>query len=111
MRRLERSRCAVLPLVLKGKWYDMIERGFKKEEYRDATPYWEKRIKNWMGRRFIAHVVEFRHGYAKDARRIAFMACAIIRPRKYLEPHRGWGEPEGPRFVIEIGEQVWLTDD
>lgn len=40
MRKLKRSECAVLTLVLKGKWYDMIEGGEKREEYRDSTPYW-----------------------------------------------------------------------
>lgn len=33
-----------LDLVLKGKWYDMIESGEKKEEYRAKTPYWVKRL-------------------------------------------------------------------
>ena len=27
MRKLKRSKCAILPLVLKRKWYDMIECG------------------------------------------------------------------------------------
>ena len=33
-----------LHLVLKGKWYDMIASGEKTEEYREAKPYWIKRI-------------------------------------------------------------------
>ena len=37
MIELKRSSCAILPLVLKGKWFDMIERGEKREEYRMAT--------------------------------------------------------------------------
>ena len=43
MIELKRSSCAILPLVLKGKWFDMIERGEKREEYRMATDYWLKR--------------------------------------------------------------------
>lgn len=39
MIEIERSRCAVLPLVLKGKWFDMIARGEKREEYRAVTDY------------------------------------------------------------------------
>lgn len=31
-------------LVLKHIWYDMIDSGEKKEEYRDFTPYWCKRF-------------------------------------------------------------------
>ena len=34
----------VLHLVLKSKWYDMIESGIKKEEYREIKPYWIKRL-------------------------------------------------------------------
>ena len=33
-----------LDLILKGKWYDMIDAGIKKEEYRDIKPYWIKRL-------------------------------------------------------------------
>lgn len=34
----------VLDLVLKSKWYDMINSGEKKEEYREFKPYWIKRL-------------------------------------------------------------------
>lgn len=33
-----------LDLVLKKKWYDMIDSGIKTEEYREITPYWFTRI-------------------------------------------------------------------
>lgn len=33
-----------LHLVLKKKWYDMIENGIKKEEYREIKSYWIKRL-------------------------------------------------------------------
>ena len=36
MIKLERKRCAILSLVLKGKWYDLIASGVKREEYRAA---------------------------------------------------------------------------
>ena len=32
----------ILHLNLKAKWYDMIESGIKKEEYREIKPFWEK---------------------------------------------------------------------
>lgn len=34
----------ILDLVLKAKWYDMIERGEKRDEYRDKKTYWAKRL-------------------------------------------------------------------
>ena len=33
-----------LDLVLKKKWYDMIESGEKTEEYREIKPFWVKRL-------------------------------------------------------------------
>jgi uncharacterized protein len=33
-----------LHLILKSKWYEMIESGVKREEYRDVKPYWTKRL-------------------------------------------------------------------
>lgn len=33
-----------LHLVLKKKWYDMIASGEKKEEYRDISTYYQKRL-------------------------------------------------------------------
>lgn len=34
----------VLKLVLKYKWYDMIEAGLKPEEYRSCNEYWLRRL-------------------------------------------------------------------
>lgn len=34
----------ILDLPLKAKWYNMIESGEKKEEYRELKPYWQKRL-------------------------------------------------------------------
>lgn len=33
----------ILELPLKKEWYDMIERGEKREEYREYKEYWFKR--------------------------------------------------------------------
>lgn len=34
----------VLHLVLKAQWYNMIESGEKREEYREMKPYWLQRL-------------------------------------------------------------------
>lgn len=41
----------VLELPLKGKRYDMIASGEKREEYREIKPYWEKRLVDYNGLR------------------------------------------------------------
>lgn len=52
----------ILDLVLKGKWYDMIERGAKLEEYREIKPYWDRRLFS----RPYTHV-RFRRGYTSKS--------------------------------------------
>ncbi len=115
------SKCAVLSLVLTGKWFDMIESGEKREEYRLPTEYWRKRLHNW-DRKFTSEttpVVEFRRGYAKDAPRIACWCLGLetssgLMPYAYVETtfdkpiHPEWGEPTEPHFVIQLGGRVTL---
>ena len=122
MDEIKREKCAILSLVLKGKWYDMIEHGGKREEYRDATKYWRIRLHNW-DKRFTAHntpVVEFRRGYAHDAPRMAFWCLGVetvsgMMPYAYVDAasdkprHPEWGEPEKPHFFVELGGRVTLT--
>lgn len=121
MLKLDRIDCAILPLVLKGKWFDMIASGEKYEEYRLPTEYWRKRLHNW-DLRFNAKttpVVEFRRGYAKDALRIAYWCLGIetssgLMPYAYVDDaadkrlHPEWGEPKEPHFFILLGDRVTL---
>ena len=53
-------------LPLKSEWYNMIESGVKKEEYREIKEYWLARLadKNY-------DYVQFSYGYTK--RTIKFM--------------------------------------
>ena len=103
-----RRKCVILPLVLKGKWYDMIASGEKREEYRDYSAYWEKRINNWCDKRGL-HVVEFRLGYAKDAPKMWFTVGEVFL-RREAHTHT-WGEPPGTHFAIVLKSRVELIDD
>ncbi len=107
MRRLKRSDCAILPLVLKRKWFDEVRLGGKREEYRAATPYWAVRLSNWQ-RSSRRHVVEFRLGYAKDAPRVAFASPWHIAAADCRHPE--WGEPTTLHYVILLGERVELGE-
>ena len=117
MKKLKRKECAVLPLVLTGRWYAMIESGAKREEYRADTPYWNKRISNWCVKSLDLigdkgtvgdPVVEFRLGYAKDAPRMAFCATGLRGPDCRNHCHVEWGEPRTPHWAIELGARVQL---
>jgi hypothetical protein len=113
MKTLDRSKCSILPLVLKKRWFDMVALGQKKEEYRDFTKYWQSRIWNWEKRAVLARipmVIEFRLGYAAHATRTAFLlADGRHWVRFYRFPHPDWGEPQDPHFVLPLGERVKLV--
>ena len=119
--KFKRSDCAILPLVLKAYWFNMIACGGKREEYRLATGYWQRRLWNW-NRAFRPGrlaVVEFRLGYAATAPRMAFWPMGLetasgMLPFAFVEPDSGklrhpeWGEPADAHFVIELGGRVEL---
>ena len=108
MRTPRRSECAVLPLVLKGKWYDMIASGEKREEYRDATPYWRKRIMKWLYDPREKHIVAFSRGYRKPD--MFFWACTSWNT--YIGGGRAqWGEPEAEHYKIDLLERVELEEE
>lgn len=109
MKQLKRSECAILPLILKGKWYDMIDSGKKKEEYRDNKLFWRKRITNVIykaGNEDEPIVVAFSHGYKKQD--MFYVADRIFF--RDGSNHPEWGEPETRHYVIELGERVELVD-
>lgn len=127
--KLKRSKCVVLSLVLKRQWYDLIESGAKKIEWR-RVDYWMDRVYKWFRKsnsEDLVPVVEFRHGYAKDARRMAFV-CGWLWNREerrftYCTPPYVWQSADTPvqhpelgetpieRVAILIGERIELIDD
>lgn len=65
MEKLKRSNCVVFPLVLTGKWYRMISSGEKTEEYRDITPRYNARFKNFRIKCMDRDVDVHGHGYLR----------------------------------------------
>ena len=51
----------ILYLTLKRHWFDEIYSGRKKNEYRDMTDYWSKRL---LGR--VYDEIHFRNGYTES---------------------------------------------
>tara|TARA_Y100000361_G_C10846812_1_gene182344 strand:+ start:62 stop:361 length:300 start_codon:yes stop_codon:yes gene_type:complete len=52
----------VLHLILMRKYFELILNGVKTKEYRDKTPYWDRRLKDKE-----YDVIQFRNGYQKLA--------------------------------------------
>ena len=117
----------VLDLPLKKKWYEMIENGIKKEEYREIKPYWCNRLlfmypfitQYWAGilarvkkgeidfdevllehgTRHYTHV-RFRYGYTK--RTMLFELDSITIGKGKTE----WGAPEDKEvFILKLGDK------
>lgn len=113
MRKLKRSECAVLHLVLKKKWFDLIASGGKKEEYRCETPYWDVRIAGWENKAKGTDdeegktcVVAFSCGYRKPTMWCLLTMLTYSLKSKFPE----WGEPKEPHYVIVLGDRVELED-
>ena len=103
----------ILDLVLKHQWYDMIDVGDKREEYRLHKPYWCKRLLN--------------QEFAMFSQRYGYTTC---NPKGYthVRSHRGytyvtmlwtitgislgrgkteWGAPENKDvFIIKLGSRL-----
>ena len=109
-------------LPLKAKWYDMIESGEKKEEYRLMSPHWLKAlcgirhvvrckkdslmcggcVKNdtYLVESFDA--VVFRYGYTKRIMVWSVESISIGQGRSE------WGAPQGRDvFVIRLKERLF----
>lgn len=92
----------ILNLVVKKKWFDLIASGQKIEEYREHTPYWEKRI---LRKRF--DIVRFRNGYQKNAPTVdvEWAGSGPIRGEDGWDFYHGEEEEiEGDFIVVLLGE-------
>lgn len=88
----------ILHLVLKAQWYNLIEQGEKKEEYRDITPYYDKRLRNADGSFKHYDAVCFHYGYSSKT--MTFEIKDIVIGEGKPE----WGAEKGKKyFVIKLG--------
>lgn len=116
----------ILDLPLKGKWYDMIESGEKKEEYREIKEYWIKRLAKCKGdnhhdktgfwckkancfscvvRGNGFHPVEythvrFRYGYTKRTMLFKLNSVTIGKGNPQ------WGAPDYETFILKLEERI-----
>ena len=116
MRTLKRSECAVLHLGLKRRWYSRIDSGEKHIEFREAKPYWDTRIRNWMAsmKSGKTPVLEFQSGYSRFSPRMWFVAGdgsgRLFQRLGADDPvqHPHLGEFPKARYCLFIGERVTL---
>lgn len=96
----------ILHLNLKGKWFDMILSGEKKEEYRDQTEYWSRRLMNdssepMKGLFKVFDAICFSNGYATNRKQFT-IKCSYIAKGPGLQK---WGAEEDKKyFIIVLGD-------
>lgn len=98
----------MLYLTLKAKWFDMIEAGIKKEEYREMKDYWIKRL--WTSDheydppKVFDAVCFARGGHFHPSIKQITLKCEGI---DIGCGNQDWGaEPGKEYFVIKLGEII-----
>lgn len=108
---MKKENKKILYLPLKKEWYNMIESGEKKEEYRELSNYWYKRL---MYKPFIDDsdntfdnddvkpydYVRFSYGYTKRTMTLEVENISIGYGNKE------WGAPDNIVFIIKLGKRV-----
>lgn len=99
----------ILELPLKKEWYNLIECGEKREEYRVIKPYWTKRFIGVYGPQFYHRLFYLRAKY-KDYTHVLFRYGYTKRKMQYeideITVGRGrtdWGAPaDKDVFIIKF---------
>lgn len=93
----------ILDLPVKKKWYEMIESGGKREEYREYKDYWYKRLIEQDTLRLKPYThVRFRYGYTR--RTMLFKIDSITVD----VGNTNWGAPEYPVFIIKFHKENYM---
>ena len=108
---LKKSECTIIPLVLKKKWYDMIESGEKWQEYRTSRTVChmiERLVGEWHMKGNKKLVATFFLGYQKERPSVSYLVEFVTYEEDCRHPD--WGEPEGRHCVIDLGYKVQLIE-
>ena len=99
----------ILYLPLKKEWYEMVERGEKREEYREYSSFWKKRLLEPYDEDDAPQPFEpfkhfdavcFSYGYTK--RRMLWECKGITIGRGHPE----WGAPDYEVFILKLGKRI-----
>lgn len=98
-----------LHLTLIKKWYDLIESGEKKEEYREIKEYWINRLTTFNESENLDYEfkkfssVIFKNGYQKNAPMMEFEILEITEGIPKLE----WSDnTHETYFIIKLGKRI-----
>lgn len=97
----------MLVLPIKKKWFDMIQSGEKKEEYREIKPYYRKRFQNiGLLNQYGLPLVNMqriilRNGYAASSPQLEVTVSLEIKKGKPV-----WGSEPGKDYYVLRIEQI-----
>lgn len=100
-----KAKCGDIPILIlpiKRFWFNKILSGEKLEEYRNITPYYEKRLEKY--RDYLHFSVGFRAGYRMDS---PFIVC--LCKLKKGEGFEKWGAEKGKKYYILEIKKVYKT--
>ena len=87
----------ILHLNLKKRWFDLIAKGIKREEYREIKPYWHIRFEKEYD------AILFRNGYQKDAPELLMELKDITKGYGVIE----WGAKKDKEvYILELGDEI-----
>jgi len=92
----------ILHLTLKKEWFDMIDSGVKKEEYREIKPYWTKRFFNEDGSTKDYDIIRFKNGYNSDSPvfNVEFKGIRLGKGNP------DWGGDKNNVYILIFGEKI-----
>ena len=119
-RHLEFTELKYLHLTLIGKWYDMIQSGEKKEEYRATTEYWYKRLcGSKFPRAYFCDLCkasdcnlppnEIRNRYDAVCFHRGYTNVTMLFELQEINIGRGkqeWGGPDCDVFILKLGKRL-----
>lgn len=97
-------------LPLKAKWYELIEKGIKKEEYREIKEYW---IKRFIRKECLTHFLVDKYDF-KEFDKVVFSLGYTHKTMTFEIENFSigtgkpeWGaEPNQKYFVIKLGRRL-----
>jgi hypothetical protein len=78
-----------LKLFIKREWFDQIQTGKKKIEYRDNSPFWRSRLYDKNGKKRKYESIEFINGYKRYAPRMCTTFKGFDLKRNSIHIHIG----------------------
>jgi len=97
-----------LQLALNGEYFDAIKSGEKLEEFRQATPYWTRRLTNADGSPAQFKQIILTKGYPKAGDPERTLWLPYLGWRRITLQHKHFGSDPVDVFAINVSQKAEL---